>query len=107
MSTQHVYRLQLVATRGEQEGELDCVLLLELPPEAFDPLDYLAFLQAGRDKTTALFEEEMDKTAATYADLQSITPEEARIELSGIICEQAGLALEAGADEKPRIIVAS
>ena len=47
MPEQHVFRLQLVATPGEQEGDLECVLLMELPPGGFDPLDYLAFLHMG------------------------------------------------------------
>lgn len=106
MPEQHVFRLQLIATPGEKEGDLECVLLMELPPGEFDPLDFLAFLHAGQSKTAALFEEELDRIATTYAELQNIETEEARIELLDIVCNQVGLALDAGGEEGQGIILA-
>ncbi|KKN67407.1 hypothetical protein LCGC14_0461500 [marine sediment metagenome] len=106
MPEPHVFRLQLIATPGEQEGDLEAVLLVELPPGEFDPLDYLAFLHAGQNKTGALFEEELGRVATTYAELQGLTVEQARIELLDVVCNEAGLALGAGGKEEQRIILA-
>ena len=107
MPEPHVFRLQLIATPGKQEGDLECILLMELPPGEFDPLDYLAFLHMGQSKTAALFEEELDKIATTYANMQSITTDEARIELLDIVCNEIGLALDAGDGEEQETISAN